>query len=342
MKRGKKREECGSANEPERSMRYADAAATAVEQYEARLKTGIERSKEFERKGLAQFAVNIGTKCGHGCLYCSTGALLRMHSSFSDIGVSAFEEGYSIVDPSTPERVANHARRKRKRGMIQLCTTVDAWSPEAQEHQLGRRCLEAILVEPDWTVRILTKNAAVLDDFDFISDHKDRILVGISITATPDKAGVISVIEPNASPLDERMEVMREAHRRGLRTYAMFCPLLPGIADSEEAIEELVRFAVEIGAEEIYAEPVNPRGNGLIKTLEALSSHGYDLEADAVGGIRKRTVWSTYVADLTRRVQQAVRKYSDIDRLRFLLYPKDLSPGDRNRIKEDDRGIIWL
>lgn len=37
----------------------------------------------------------------------------------------------------------------------------DAWSPEAQEHDLGSRCLEAILAESAWMVRILTKNAAV-------------------------------------------------------------------------------------------------------------------------------------------------------------------------------------
>ena len=36
------------------------------------LKTGITRTREFERKRLATHAVNVGTKCGHGCTYCST------------------------------------------------------------------------------------------------------------------------------------------------------------------------------------------------------------------------------------------------------------------------------
>jgi hypothetical protein len=39
----------------------------------------------------------------------------------------------------------------------------------------------------------------------------------------------------------------------------MLCPLLPGIADSQSQIDELVRSAVEYGAEEIFAEPVTPR-----------------------------------------------------------------------------------
>jgi hypothetical protein len=29
------------------------------------LKTGIKRTKELEKKGLAAFAVNTGLKCGH-------------------------------------------------------------------------------------------------------------------------------------------------------------------------------------------------------------------------------------------------------------------------------------
>ena len=164
------------------------------------LKTGITRTPEFEKKKLASFAVNIGTKCGHDCLYCSTGALLRMHDSFKQAGENPFGHGYAIVDPTTPERVARDAKRLQDRGMVQLCTMIDAWAPEAQAHNLGRCCLEAILVEPGWTVRILTKNAAVARDFDLIEKHRDRVLVGLSLTAAPERQSAISVIEPNASP----------------------------------------------------------------------------------------------------------------------------------------------
>ena len=90
------------------------------------LKAGITRTPEFEKKGLATRAVNIGTKCGHGCLYCSTGAVLRMHGSFRDCGEDPFAYGYAIVDPSTSERVARDAKRAQKRGLVQLCTLTDA------------------------------------------------------------------------------------------------------------------------------------------------------------------------------------------------------------------------
>ena len=121
------------------------------------LKNGITRTPEFEKKGLATHAVNIGLKCSHDCLYCSTGAMLRCHKAFAELGERPFGFGYSITDHAMAERVAKDAKRIKKRGMVQLCTTVDAWAPEAQELNLGRHCAEAILSQPDWLLRILTK-----------------------------------------------------------------------------------------------------------------------------------------------------------------------------------------
>ena len=63
----------------------------------------------------------------------------------------------------------------------------------------------------------------------------------------------MSVIEPYASPISERMAALKKAHKLGLRTYGMLCPLLPGIADAPEQIDELVRFVAECGAEEVFS-----------------------------------------------------------------------------------------
>ena len=310
--------------------------------YETTLSTGISRTKEFERKKLAAYAVNVGTKCGHGCQYCSTGALLRMHPSFKAAGRSPFEHGYAIIDPDTPDRVSRDAGRIRNRGLIQLCTTVDAWSPEAQQYDLGRRCLEAILSEPGWTVRILTKNAAVVQDYELIAQHRERVLVGLSITAPADQADLIAALEPLASPIPDRIAALRKAHDCGLRTYAMYCPVLPGIADKQHQIDDLVCLAHKCSAEEIFAEPVNARGPGLRHAQEALGRAGFHSEAQLLGAIRRREAWSQYATGLILKMQRSVRAISDISKLRILLYPSRLVPGDDERIRQDDSGVIWL
>ena len=178
-----------------------------------------------------------------------------MHQAFKDLGEKPFSTGYSIVDPTIPERLAADAKRLRKRGLIQLCTTVDAWAPEAQEYDLGRRCLEAILSQSEWQVRLLTQNAAVMKDFDLIANYRDRVMVGLSITGTPDKKAVIQVIEPHASSISERLAALKEAHRLGLRTYGMLCPLLPGIADDPKQIDWLVRYVAGAVRKKCFPRP---------------------------------------------------------------------------------------
>jgi DNA repair photolyase len=306
------------------------------------LKTGITKTPEFAKKKLADYALNPEIRCGHKCLYSSTKSMLRTHRAFKDLKETPFDFGFAIVDSTTPERVARDAARIRKPGLVQLCTIVDAWAPEAQEHDLGRRCMEAVLSHSDWTVRILTKNASVSKDFDLVEQHKNRVLVGLTITGTPDQDEVINILEPNASSIQERMSVMVEAAARGFRTYGMFCPLLPGIADAPEQIDQLVKFAVDCRMEEIFAEPVNPRGPGLRLCQEALEQWGYDKQAHAIAQIRSRKHWSEYVVQLIRNIQASVRKYSTISKLRFLLYPQNLLPEHKTAIQKDNEGVVWL
>lgn len=305
------------------------------------LSAGITRTKEFEKK-LATHAVNVGLKCGHGCLFCSTGAVLRMHPMFRKLGENPFGHGYAIVDPTTPERVARDAARLKDRGLVQVCTLTDAWAPEAKVDEVGRRCLKPILAEPGWSVRILTKSASVRDDFDLIEQHRDRVLVGLSLTATPDRADVNEVLEPNASDIQDRMLALVEAAGRGIRTYGMLCPLLPGVADLPEQIDQLVTFIAECRAEEVFVEAVNPRGPGLKHCQEALDQWGYSQEAAAVARVRKRQGWSQYCLELIKNTQASVHRHSDITRLRFLLYPSRLLPEHEAEIRRDDAGVIWL
>lgn len=135
---------------------------------------------------------------------------------------------------------------------------------------------------------------------------------------------------------------MVEARARGLRVYGMLCPLLPGIADSPEQVDELVKFVADCGAEEIFAEAVNARGPGLRHCQEALELWGYPEEARAIERVRDRKQWSQYVLDLIKNVQRSVRHHFDIEKLRFLLYPSGLLPEHAEEIRRDDAGVVSL
>ena len=306
------------------------------------LKVGITRSKKFERKLLATHAVNVGLRCGHGCLYCSSPALLRCHPGFKATGESPFGQGYSIVDPETPARIAQDVRKSKREHIIMFCSATDAWSPEAQEFDIGRRTLQVLLEEGRGTVRVLTKNVAVKDSFDLMARRRDRVILGLSVTAPASRQGAIEILEPNASPIGERLVVLKEAHHRGIRTYGMICPCIPGVADSEKALEEIFDAVLGCGPEEIWLEPLNARGNGLVRCTGALADNGFVDAARAIDLVRSRPHWSEYVLGLVRNAQRVAERNGVIDRLHILLYRKSFLPESAERLQGDGRGVVWL
>jgi DNA repair photolyase len=122
----------------------------------------------------------------------------------------------------------------------------------------------------------------------------------------------------------------------------MLCPLLPGIADDLESIEELVQIGLDIGAEEFFAEPVNLRGRALIHTAEALRQASYNTEAAAIDRVRNKIEWSGYVVRLVGNVQAALRAQGVLGKLRFLLYPAGLTAEDAAFLREHGDGVVWL
>ena len=306
-----------------------------------KLKTGITRTPEFEKKGLATHAVNVGLACGHRCTYCSTPTLVRRHPFFREIGSPAFTPGLVIVDPSTPDRIRKDVAKLTDANIVQLCTTTDAWSPEAQEFNLGRRCLQVLLEESLCNVRILTKNAAVARDFDLIAKYRTRVQVGLSITAPPSKSHIARVFEPGASSMEDRLEALSEAHRLGLRTFGMLCPCLPGVLNDAAGLSEIGEVLRECNVEEVFLEPVNARGPALGRTEEALRVEGADEVADAIRLIRVRKNWSAYTADLIKTSEKVFHDFSRKRCLHFLLYSKTLQIEDRERIDRYS-SIVWL
>lgn len=80
----------------------------------------------------------------------------------------------------------------------------------------------------------------------------------------------------------------------------------------------------------------------MILMEEALAAHGCRQQAEAIGAIRNRVRWSRYVVDLIQHIQSSVRRFHDIGKLRFLLYPSGLTSDDVARVREDDAGVVWL
>ena len=310
--------------------------------YEHHKKEGISATPDFVKKRLCNYAVNVGMICGHQCTYCSTAVTLRRQPFFRGIQQTSFKKGYAVIDPQTPERIRKGVPKLTSEDVVQLCTLDDAWSPEAREHNLGRKCLQFLLEETPAQVRILTKSATVAEDFDLLKPHAERVIVGLSTGIPASREDVAEVIEPNASSVRERLAALKKASELGVRTFGMLCPCLPGVSDSREALEEMFGAVLECNVEGIWLEPVNARGSGLRLTSDALWEAGLDAEAQAVDTIRIEGNWSLYATSLIKLAISVAKSHGVLNKLHILLYPGNLSPEHVAELKKCRRGIIWL
>lgn len=303
-------------------------------------KCTITRSLEFEKKTLATHAINVGVLCGHGCLYCSTPAILRTQSKlfpeYDGSAFKAFAVGAAVVDPTTPDRLGRELSALRPTDTVMLSTLTDAWSPEAQEFDLGRRCLEKLLRESKARVRILTKNAAVANELDLLAEFRDRVTLGLSITAPLSKAKVAEVLEPRASSIQERLDALQAAHKAKVPIFGMLCPCLPGVADRPDDLDEMLDMIKPFAPEAIWAEPVNARGPGLRLCQEALAEAGSIAIANEVSFIRGQREHLDYTARLIGTLNVAAASAGVKSLLKILVYD------DGDRFGGDASSVIWL
>ncbi len=310
--------------------------------YEHALEGGIKASPEFEKKGLATHAVNVGLGCGHQCTYCSSPSMRCRFTDYGELQLNAYDRGFAVIDPKTAERILKDMPKLKAGDTVMLSTLDDAWSPEARKHGVGCKSLEALLKNTPAQIRILTKSAEVAKDFDVIKGFEKRVMVGLSIGIPDSREDVAAAVEPNASPIRDRLKALKLAHDQGFRTYAMLCPCLPGVADTEAALTEMFKAVKVRGAEDIWLEPVNARGKALLNTATALRLAGLKAEADAVDAIRTKEAWSKYATALTENAVKVAEAQGVTGKLKILLYTDRFTDADRERLKQHKAVIKWL
>jgi DNA repair photolyase len=162
------------------------------------------------------YALNAYVGCQHSCIYCYAKFMKRFTGHPEPWG--AFVD----VKINAPELLAREVKKK-KTGRIWISGVCDAYQPLEKKYQLTRRCLE-ILVEHKWPFTIQTKSPLVVRDIDLLK--RADCEVGFTMTTADEK--VRRIFEPHAPPIAERVEALALLHAKGVRTFVMVAPMLPG------------------------------------------------------------------------------------------------------------------
>jgi len=200
------------------------------------------------KSGISDYCVNCYTGCLHGCVYCYARFMKRFSGheepwgKFLDIKINA------------PDVLAKEVRR-REPARVFMSSVCDGWQPAEKRYRLSRECLQ-ILTEAGFPVGVLTKSALIARDFDILEGH-DNCDVGCTLTTMDEQLRFR--LEPGASPTRERIAALAEACSRGIGAWAFLGPFMPGLSDTDEALDALISAVAALPLSHMYADKLNPR-----------------------------------------------------------------------------------
>jgi DNA repair photolyase len=139
---------------------------------------------------------------------------------------------------------------------IALGTATDPYQPIERRAQITRSLLEVFARRQGYRLGIVTKSRLIERDIDLLTEIARHNKLVLHITITTPNAELARLLEPRAPRPDLRFQAVKRLRGAGLRTGILCCPLLPGITDTQEALNEMARRAAEVGASFLAANPL--------------------------------------------------------------------------------------
>jgi DNA repair photolyase len=189
---------------------------------------------------------------------------------------------------------------------VALGTATDPYQPAEGRFRLTRACLEA-LTEAHNPFSIVTRGPLVVRDVDVLQEASERVEVNVYFSVPTLDERVWRTTEPGTAPPRSRLEAVRRLSEAGIDVGVGMAPILPGLSDRPEQLEEVVKAARAAGARGIWASVVHLRPGVREHFLEALAQD-WPEEVE-----RYEALFATRAylpAEVTRPVTENVRRLS--------------------------------
>jgi DNA repair photolyase len=177
----------------------------------------IKAKNILSKSRVYDYALNPYVGCQHNCVYCYARFMKRFTGhkerwgEFVDVKINA------------PELLGREVKKKRI-GRVWISGVCDPYQPLEEKYMPTKRCLE-ILAENGWPFTVQTKSPLVLRDIKTLQRSNDAE-VGFTVTTADEK--IREIFEPGAPPSIKRIEALAGLQSKGIRTFAMIAPILPG------------------------------------------------------------------------------------------------------------------
>lgn len=212
----------------------------------------------LNKSDLTDFTLNCYVGCSHRCLYCYARYMQKFKDRLEDWG------DFVDVKINAPQILTSQIKKIKPPREVFMSSICDGWQPLEAKYRLSRACLK-ILLEAGFEVSVLTKSSLILRDFDLLKAYKTPRL-GMTITTLDHK--LQKTLEPYASESLDRINTLREAQEKGIKTWIFLGPLIPEFTDTLVNLEAIFMALKGLNFDQIYVDRLNPRW-GVLNSLKS-------------------------------------------------------------------------
>jgi DNA repair photolyase len=225
-------------------------------------------------KGWRLYDVTTGTGDFIANGVVSHNCFARPTHTYLDFNAREDFEREIVVKVNTPEVArAELMRPKWTREHVALGTNTDPYQWVEKRYELLPGVWEAMR-DSRTPCSVLTKSPLLLRDVELFKQIPS-FAANLSIPTLDEKAWRAS--EPHTPHPRKRIEAVAELNRAGIPTGVLIAPLMPGINDSPEQVEEILELCAEAGAVSIGGICLHLRGEVRDIVMDWLRSYRPDL-----------------------------------------------------------------
>jgi DNA repair photolyase len=196
-----------------------------------------------------QWSLNPYMGCVHRCTFCYVRAFERRAERPSDD-----RYGRSIrVKTNIAEILRTElARRSWQREQIAIGAATDPYQPVEGRYRLTRACVE-VLGHAANPFSVITRGPMIVRDVDVLVEAAQRADVSVTFSIPTLDPEIWRKTEPGTAPPRQRLRALRELVDAGIRVGVGMAPILPGLSDRPDLLEDVIRAAREAGATGVWA-----------------------------------------------------------------------------------------
>ncbi len=188
--------------------------------------------------------INAYRGCSHACTYC----FARPTHEYLGLGIGEDFERTLVVKINAVERVRAEVRAPRWGGdIIAMGTNTDPYQRAEGKYHLTRGIVE-VLGEVGNPFSILTKSTLILRDLDLLTAAARRAEVRCNFSIGTLDPDVWKATEPGTPHPRQRVDAVRRLNDAGIPTGVLVAPIIPGLSDAAEQLEEVTAACLEAGA----------------------------------------------------------------------------------------------